>query len=60
MNKQHWTITPSSDIAIYNGGSSDYPAYASYLQCNTTFYLSKDVIITGGTGTQTDPYIASK
>ena len=60
MNKQHWTITPSSDIAIYNGGSSDYPAYASYLQCNPTFYLSKDVIITGGTGTQTDPYIASK
>ena len=60
INKQHWTITPSSDIAIYNGGSSDYPAYASYLQCNPTFYLSKDVIITGGTGTQTDPYIASK
>ena len=65
LSSDEWTITPhvssSSDISVWFVKYSalyDY-AYSTYPSVRPVFYLKSSVFITGGTGTQDDPYLVS-
>ena len=67
-NPRMWTITPNSDSPYMVLVISDdeigliadyvYEGYANYIIIPTAF-LKSNVVIVGGTGTKTDPYIAA-
>ena len=60
-NTEWWTLTPiylgDQNVFIVTelGDVSGYDVYSQY-QIRPTLYLSSDTQITGGTGTQNDPY----
>ena len=57
-----WTLSPYSDysygVFIVSSGGAVYDsrAYVTYYAVRPVVYLSSEVQITGGTGTQSDPY----
>ena len=61
-----WLLSPNSYyyycvFLLYPSGSVNvYDSIKSARAVRPTFYLSKDVVITGGTGTELDPYLISK
>ena len=64
-NTTQWLMSPisgGSNYAFIVNSSGFVVSHCVYYARTSrpTFYLSKDVIITGGTGTELDPYIASK
>ena len=62
-NVKQWTMTPFSstfkEVVIIAEGGNLSSFYTSYTSPSTfpVFYLSKDVVITSGTGTEQDPYL---
>ena len=62
-NSTFWTLTPGSSSLVYwmtsgyinnYGGVNSSPTLS--MSVRPTLYLSSDIKITGGTGTQSDPY----
>ena len=62
---REWIMTSDLNIKgnVYAIGYYGHVSYGvnskNFYSVRPTFYLSKDVVITGGTGTETDPYILS-
>lgn len=64
MGLYEWTITPASIaqfqiFIIGNSGSVNAPIIVSNMVfvVRPVFYLNSDVVLVGGTGTISDPYI---
>ena len=63
--KSEWFMSPTSSteanaFSYYSGALEYHYIIDSSYSYRPVFYLSKDVVITGGTGTETDPYTLSK
>ena len=62
---REWIMTSDLNIKgnVYAIGYYGHVSYGvnskNFYSVRPTFYLSKDIVITGGTGTETDPYILS-
>ena len=63
-NSDEWTMTPWASVADYvwyvdyYGRTTSFKAYDRY-NPRPVFYLKSSVSITGGTGTESDPYLVS-
>jgi hypothetical protein len=60
----YWTIMPiSSDaysvLAVHTAGSANYYSAYGVIGTSSVLYLKSSIKISGGTGTQTDPYTLS-
>ena len=62
-NSNEWTLTPYASDAYsvwcVNYGLASYGISYIPLGSRPTFYLKSDISITGGTGTEQDPYLVS-
>ena len=65
-SNDEWLMSPCSvsssfSFLLYSNGYVGYTVNVGYAKkVYPTFYLSKDVIITGGTGSLEDPYLVTK
>ena len=61
-NETYWTLTPSDPFRIwflYSNGSNFYSPVALPLGIQPSLNLKSNVVITGGTGTKSDPFTIS-
>ena len=62
-NNSQWFILPNSSDAVFALYSSGYVSYDNpnlSFGVYPSFYLTSSTLITGGTGTENDPYLISK
>ena len=62
-NNYEWTMTPQASGTasvwyVRYGSANSYSSYNPY-GSRPTFYLKSDISVTGGTGTEQDPYLVS-
>ena len=65
VGMNEWLMMPYSDnssnaSALSYGGAVDFTDTTDTFSVRPTFYLDKDVVITSGTGTESDPYQITK